>query len=234
MYFIPLIAPDPCSCLTRRGNTQTARVTSAKRTSTGNSFATKCEFEFTGTGLQQSVFDLTNQIRRHEKQLKNGTDLQRQLASITVEGPGSGIVEVEGVTTNGVQTVTQVLLRFNAHGKSSPVSIGLCDIRYRAGKFEHTNEMVARVNTLKFRRQPGRPKMEVSLASVSEKGAGKNLWQTIKGGMKGMAANLLIPPLTVEATGHRTMLDFGRALTAGESTFTFPRAKNLKSVGEIP
>jgi hypothetical protein len=71
--------------------------------------------------------------------------------------------------------------------------------------------------------------MEVTLASVSRKDAGKNLWQSIKGGIKALAANLVIAPLTVEATGHRTMLDFGRALALGESTFTFPRAKNLKS-----
>ena len=43
--------------------------------------------------------------------------------------------------------------------------------------------------------------------------------------------NLLIDPLTVEAVGHRAMLDFGRALASGAATFTFPRATNLKSEG---
>lgn len=229
MYFIPLISPDAVTCLNSRSNTQVARVTSAKRKTSATSFNTKCEFEFSGAGYQQSLFDLTNHIRRNEQKLKNGGLVQRQLSSITVEGPGSGLVEVEGVISNGVQVVTEVRLRFNAGGKASPVSIGLCDLRYHEGKYEHVNQLVARVNTLKFKRQPGRPKMEVSLASVSEKEAGKNWWQSFKGGVKGMAANLLIPPLTVEAAGHRTMLDFGRALTAGDASFTFPRARNLRS-----
>ncbi len=235
MYFVPLISPDPVTCETSRGSTQTARVTSAKRKVDSDSFSTRCEFEFGGKGSQQSNFDLTNHVRRHEQNLKKGGALERQLVSITVEGPGSGVVEVEGVVTNGVQTVSEVRLRFNARGKASPVSIGLCDVVFKDGKFQRVNEIVARVNTLTFRRQPGRPRMEVTLASITDKGASKGLWQSIKGGVMGMAANLLIPPLTVEATGHRTMLDFGRALSAGETAFTFPRAKNLRStVGSIP
>jgi hypothetical protein len=235
MYFVPLISPDPVTCETSRGSTQAARVTSAKRKADADSFSTRCEFEFSGKGSQQSNFDLTNHVRRHEQKLKKGGALERQLVSITVEGPGSGVVEIEGVVTNGVQTVTEVRLRFNARGKASPVSIGLCDVVFKDGKFQRVNEIVARVNTLTFRRQPGRPKMEVALASITDKGASKGIWQSIKGGMMGMAANLLIPPLTVEATGHRTMLDFGRALTAGETSFTFPRAKNLRdTVGSIP
>lgn len=233
MYFIPLISPDPVTCENSRSNSQTARVTSAKRATAGDTFTTKCEFEFTGAGSQQSLFDLTNQIRRNEQKLKAGGLVQRQLASITVEGPGRGVVEVEGVNSNGVQVVTEVRLRFNAGGKTSPVSIGLCDLRYHQGKYEQVNEIVARVNTLTFKRRPGRPKMEVSLDSVTDKNAGRNWWQSFKGGVKGMAANLFIPPLSVESKGHRTMLDFGRALAAGETLFTFPRARNLRSSGDI-
>jgi hypothetical protein len=43
----------------------------------------------------------------------------------------------------------------------------------------------------------------------------------LKAGVKGLAANLLIDPLTVEAIGHQAMLDFGGALTSGAATFTF-------------
>jgi hypothetical protein len=228
MYFVPLISPEPVCSITSPDSTQTARVLSAKRRSTPHSFVVTCEFEFTGDGSQQSIFDLEPAIRRHERQLKAGRSTGRQLSSITVEGPGSGIVEVAGTISNDVETVSEVRLRFNAHGKTSPVSIGLCELGYSEGRFRHLNEIVARVNTLTFRRKPGAPKMEVTVASVKNKGAGNGLWQSLKGSVKGLAANLLIDPLTVQAVGHRAMLDFGRALASGAATFTFPHATNLK------
>ena len=229
MYFIPLISPELVSFLTSPGSTQSAQVTCAKRRFTAHSFLTTCEFEFSGQGSQQSLFDLTNQIRRQERKLKEGGSLRRQLSSITVEGPGNGTVEVEGTVSNGVQTVTEVRLRFNARGTTSPVSIDLCDIRYLDGEFKHLKETVVQVNTLTFRRKPGPPQMEVTVASVKKKGAGQNLWQSIKGSLTGAAVNLFIDPLTVEATGHQAMLDFGQALVSGAPTFTFPHAKNLKN-----
>lgn len=130
MYFVPLISPEPVSSRTSPGSTQSAQVTSAKRWFTAHSFSTKCEFEFSGQGSQQSLFDLTKNTQRHERKLKKGGTLHRQLSSITVEGTGNGTVEVEGTVSNGVQTVTEVRLRFNARGTTSPVSIGLCDIQY--------------------------------------------------------------------------------------------------------
>jgi len=229
MYFIPLISPELVSFLTSPGSTQSVQVTCAKRRFTAHSFLTTCELEFTGRGSQQSFFDLTDQIRRQERKLKEGGSLRRQLSCITVEGTGSGTVEVEGTVSNGVQTVTEVRLRFNARGTTSPVSIDLCDIRYLDGEFKHLKETVVQVNTLTFRRKPGPPQMEVTVASVKKKGAGQNLWQSIKGSLTGAAVNLFIDPLTVETTGHQAMLDFGQALVSGAPTFTFPHAKNLKN-----
>ena len=229
MYFVPLISLEPVSSITSPGSTQSAQVTSAKRRFTAHSFLTTCEFEFNGQGWQQSLFDFTNQIQRQERQLKEGDSLRRQLSSITVEGTGSGLVEVEGTVSNGVQIVTEVRLRFNARGATSPVSIGMCDIRYVDGEFKQLKEMEAQVNTLTFRRKPGPPKMEVTVAAVKKKGAGKNLWQSIKGGITGAAVNLFSDPLAVEATGHQAMLDFGQALVSGAPTFTFPHARNLKN-----
>jgi hypothetical protein len=229
MYFVPLISPEPVSSLTSPGSTQSVQVACARRRLTAHSFLTTCELEFSGQGSQQSFFDLANQIRRQERKLKEGGSLRRQLSSITVEGAGNGTVEVEGTVSNGVQTVTEVRLRFNAHGTPSPVSIDLCDIRYLDGEFKHLKETVVQVNTLAFRRKPGPPKMEVTVASVRKKGAGQNLWQSIKGSLTGAAVNLFIDPLTVEATGHQAMLDFGQALVSGAPTFTFPRARNLKN-----
>jgi hypothetical protein len=227
MYFVPLISPEPVSSITSPGSAQAGRVLSAKRKNTPHSFVVTCEFEFTGNGSQQSIFDLGPIIRRLERQLKEGGSTGRRLSSITVEGQGSGTVEVEGTISNNVEIVTEVRLRFNAHGKTSPVCIGLCEIRYREGEFRRLNEIVARVNTLTFRRKPGPPNMEVGVASVKNKGAGNGLWQNLKGTIKGLAVNLLIDPLRVQAVGHQAMLDFGSALALGSSTFTFPHATNL-------
>ena len=115
-------------------------------------------------------------------------------------------------------------LRFDAHGRTSPIAIEICEVRYEEGGYRHLNEIIARVNRLTFNRKSGRPKMEVKVASVKKKGAGEGLWQNFKGSVMGLAVNLFIPPLTVEAVGHQAMLDFGRALASGAETFTFPRA----------
>ena len=224
MYFVPLISPEPVSSVTSPGSTQVARVLSAKRKSNPNSFVVTCEFEFAGDGTQQSVLDLEPNIRRHMRKLKEGGSTGRQLSTITVGGPGSGFVEVEGTISNKVETVNEVRLRFNAHGKPSPIAIEICDVRYQEGEPRHVDEIIARVNSLTFNRKTGRPRMEVSVASVKRKNAGNSLWQNFKGSVVGMAVNLFIPPLTVEAVGHQAMLDFGQALASGARTFTFPCA----------
>jgi hypothetical protein len=228
MYFVPLISPAPVTAVTSPGSTQAARVVRIHREQSGNSFTTTCDFEFSGQGSQQSVFDCSREIKRHEPSLRAGGTLERQLRSITVTGPGHGQVEVEGILSNTLPTVTKVRMRFNAGGQASPVSIALSDFRYVAGDFRPVKEVVARVNTLTFRRKAGPPKMEVTVASVKNKGAGDNLWQGFKGSIKGMAVNLLIDPLRIETSGQQAMLDFGQALADGATSFTFPRAKNLK------
>jgi hypothetical protein len=228
MYFVPLISPEPVSATTSPGSTQAVRVLSAKRRVLGRSFTTVCEIEVSGQGSQQSVFDLTPAIRRNASKLQNGGSLGRQLKSIDVRGAGAIVVEVEGAVSNGVDVVNEVLLRFNPRGRTSPVWINLCDIRGSDGDFRPANELTARVNTLTFRRKPGPPRMEVTVASVKHKDAGEGFWQNLKGHLAGAAVNMLIDPLKVEAIGHQAMLDFGLALVSGAPSFTFPPAKNLR------
>lgn len=187
------------------------------------------EFEFSGSGLQQSVFDTGPEIRRHEARLKAGATLEHQLQSIVVNGPGRLSMEIQGVVSNDVPVVNEVRLKFNADGQDSPVTISLCDVRYINGDFRPVNEIVAKVNTLTFRRKPGTPKLEVGLAYVKNKDAGDSLWQSFKGKVKGVAANLLLPPLPIETIGNLAVLDFGLALVSNSPTFTFPRARNLVS-----
>lgn len=229
MYFVPLISPDLVSLRKSDGNSQRARILSLTRRDSTKSFLVTCEVEFVGEGFQRNAFDLTRNINRHESSLKAGKNLERQLDSINVEGAGRLKIEVEGTLKDGVRTVNEVRLHFNAHSHTSPVSIGLHDVRYRDGVFEPCNELVARVNTLTFRRQSGPPKMEVTVASVKRAGAGNNLWQNFVGGLKGAAVNMLIQPLTVERIGHNSMLEFGKALAEETPEFTFPKARNLKT-----
>jgi hypothetical protein len=231
MYFVPLISLEPVSVVKSPGNTQRARMVSATRSFTARSFLVTCEFEFAGEGNQQNIFDHTENIRRHERELKEGGSLNHQLGSINVEGAGSVSIEVEGTMTGHVPTVTEVRLRFNGHGQPSSVTIGLHDIRYSDGAFRLRNESVARVNTLIFRRKPGPPKMDITVASVKRKGAGDSFWQNLMGGLKATTVNLLLKPISVEPAGNEAMLNFGLALASEAPAFTFPRARNLKADG---
>ena len=192
-------------------------------------FSCHLRFEFVGDGLQQNVFDHADSIRQHEKELKAGKPLLYQLDAINVQGPGSGSIEIEGTLTNGLPAVTEVRLRFNSHGHTSPVSISLHDIVYRQGAIHLENEIVARVNTLAFRQKSGTPRMEVVLASLKPEDAGDGLWQNFVGRVRGVVANLFIPPLAVPADGHQAMMDFGLALATEKATFTFPFATRLKA-----
>ena len=47
-------------------------------------------------------------------------------------------------------------------------------------------------------------------------------------GLKGVIANLFIKPTKVTKLGNTTMLEFGDALLQKNTTFTFPKAKNIK------
>lgn len=231
MYFVPLISLEPVSVVLSPGNTQRARMVSARRTFTAKSFLVTCEFEFAGEGNQQNVFDHTDKIRRHERELKEGGSLEHQLGSITVEGAGSVSLQVEGTMTGRVPTVTEVRLRFNGRGRPGLVTIGLHDIRYLDGAMRLRNESVARVSTLIFRRKPGPPKMDITVASVKRKDAGSNLWQNLAGGLKATTANVFLKPIAVEPAGNEAMLNFGLALASEAPAFTFPRARNLKAGG---
>jgi hypothetical protein len=231
MYFVPLISLEPVSVVKSPGNTQRARMVSATRSFTARSFLVTCEFEFAGEGNQQNVFDHTDKIRRHERELKEGGSLDHQLGSINVEGAGSVIIEVEGTVTGLDPTVAEVRLRFNGRGRPSLVTIGLHDIGYFGGAFRLRNETVVRVNTLIFRRKPGPTKMEITVASVKRKDAGDRFWQNLMGGLKATTANLFLKPIAVEPAGNEAMLNFGLALASQAPAFTFPRARNLKTGG---
>jgi hypothetical protein len=234
MYFVPLISLEPVSVVKSPGNTQRVRMLPARRSFTSKSFLVACEFEFAGEGDQQNVFDHTDKVRQHDRELKAGGSLDHQLGFISIEGAGSVGIEVEGTMAGHVPTVTEVRLRFNGRGRPSPVAIGLYDIQYLDGAFRLRNESVARVNTLIFRNKPGPPKMDITVASVKRKAAGDGFWQNLVGGLKATTANLFLKPIAVEPAGNEAMLNFGLALVSESPAFAFPRARNLKTAGTEP
>ena len=229
MYFVPLISPDPIAVSTNADNTQSARVISSSCRTNGSAFHAICEFEVTGEGLQQNIFDHANALQQHEQQLKAGKPMLHQLDAINVQGSGSGSVEVEGSFSNGLAIVTEVRLRFNRHGHASPVVVCLHDFVYRQGVIHAENEIVARVNMLVFQKKSGAPEMDITLDSVKPKDAGDGLWQQFAGGFRGVVANLFMPPLHVPADGHQAMMDFGLALARENASYTFPFATRLKN-----
>jgi hypothetical protein len=230
MYFVPLISLEPVSVVKSPGNTQRVRMLSNNRSFSAGSFLVTCEYEFNGEGNQRTVFDHSEKVRRHERELKEGGMLDHQLSAINVEGAGRLRIEVEGTMTGHVPTVTEVRLRFNC-GHPSLVTIGLHDIAYSDGEMRIRNEINARVNTLTFRRKPGPPRMDITVASVKRKGAGDNFVQNVMGGLKATAANMVLKPIAVEPAGNEAMLNFGLALVSKAPSFTFPNASNLKTTG---
>ena len=138
-------------------------------------------------------------------------------------------MEISGTSTNGVLDVNKVQLHFDAHGKTSPVTINLQDLCYRNGEVRIENEIIARIISLTFQRAKGPPKMEVALDSIKRKEASESLWQNFMGGLKGSLANLFVPPLKIQAEGQQAMLGFGQALATQQTTYTFPLASRLKN-----
>ena len=231
MYFVPLISLEPVSVVESPGNTQRARMVSAKRSFAARSFSVTCEFQFAGAGSQQNIFDHTDKVRRHQQELKQGGSLDHELGSIDIEGAGCVTIEVEGTIDARVPTVTEVRIRFNGRGQPSHVTIDLHDIAYADGALRLRSESIVRVNTLIFRRRPGPAKMEITVASVRRKDAGDTFLQNVMGGLRAATANLLLKPVSVEPAGNEAMLNFGLALALGAPAYTFPRASNLKPGG---
>jgi hypothetical protein len=227
MYFVPLIAPEPVAISQSPGNTQRARVVSATRRFTGKTFLVTYEYEFVGAGDQHNILDHREKIHLHETEFKAGRSLDEQLQSINIIGGGDMSIEAEGTIEGSTTNVTEVRLRFNARSRQSPVTIGIHDLKYVDGRVVSLNEVVARVNSLTFKKQSGQPKMELSIASIRPKDAADSAWQNFVGRVKGGAVNFFIKPIAIRRVGNQAMLDFGQALASRAGAFTFPRAANL-------
>jgi hypothetical protein len=227
MYFVPLIAPTLVDNISSVNNTQYLGIISHKIKVKSKSFYVACEFEVLGNGFHMNTFDPVGMIAAHTDELKKGKKIKNVLDYIKIDGDAFGIFKVKGTITGSIRTVTEVDMQFNARGHKSPVTIGLYDIKPKDGEYKYenrSNEVVACVNTLAFKKSEKAPRMGIKVASVSKSEHSESFWNRIKGSI----ANLFIKPPKVDKLGNTTMLEFGDALLQKNSMFTFPKAKNIK------
>jgi hypothetical protein len=225
MYFVKLISPEPVDMSKSVGNTQQSRILSVNKRVDSGKLTTTCRFEIIGQGTQQNIFNQTVAIRKNRELLKNGGTLKRRLDYINIEGTGKGSLQVEGIISDDLPLANKFTFRFNDQGQRSPVTIGIYDIRWIDGSPHAINETMIRVGSLTFRRQEGRPKMGVTVASIKSKNAGDGLLSNLAGKVKGTLANMFIPPVYIKTEGNDALLDFAQAIVEGRRQFTFPAAR---------
>ncbi len=227
MYFVPLISPTLVDNISSVNNMQHLRIISHKIKIKSKSFYVTCEFEVLGNGFHMNTFEPVGMIAAHTDGLQKGETIKNILDYIKLDGDAFGIFEVKGTITGSTRTVTEVDMQFNTRGHKSPVTIGLYDIKPKNGEYKYenrSNEVVARVNTLNFKKTEQTPKMGIEVASIAKKGKSAGFF----GWIKGTITNLFIKPPKVDKLGNTAMLEFGEALLQKNSTFTFPKAKNIK------
>ncbi len=226
-YFIPLISPTLVDRETSVNNEQQVGIISYKKKVTSKSFYAACEFQMTGNGFHRNTFDSAGMIARNIGDLKEGEPLKNMLDYIKFEGGGVGLIEVKGTITGSTKTVTEVDICFKAKGQKSPVTIGLYSVKPQDGQYKYENrydEVIARVDTLTFKKTDETPKMGIEISSIHKKTEDESFWGTIKA----LIANFFIKPLEVDKLGNDTMLNFGYAILKQKPAFTFPKAKNIK------
>lgn len=229
MYFIPLISPEPVACHASPANGMRARLVSVERCdAAGGGFALSCRFELVGDGYIEHEINHAPMVTRNAAHLRGGGRLDHLLGSIRLEGEGSATFQAEGTLRDGVPVVDRVVVAFAGGGLRSPIRIELDTITGPPDAWVVRTESLADVASLSFTRGGTPTRMGVTLAGLRDPGAGDGLAERLKAALKGTVANLLVPPLDIEATGNAAMLAFAAALATGAPTFTFPRAVNLR------
>jgi hypothetical protein len=226
-YFVPLISPTLVDRQTSANNEQQVGIISYEKKITSNSFYLACEFEIWGKGFQKNTFEPAGVIAMYIGELKKGETLTNLLDYIKFEGAGFGRIKVKGTITGSTQTVTEVDLQFNIQDHKSCVTVSLYDINPKDGQYKYenrSNQIVARVNTLSFKKTKQTPHMGIKVASISDTEEPEGFFSELKA----VIANLFLNPPEVTELGNQTMLDFGHALLEQKPAFTFPKAKNIK------
>ena len=227
MYFVPMISTVLVESDSSPQNTQRVRIVSSQRTSNDREFKVICEFEIWGCGYHENYFDFGDIIAKDQDFVPKGKPLKNIIEYIRFEGSGCGRIEVRGEKVNGTDKVTDVKVVFNNNDRTSPVTVGLYSVKPKDGQYKFENRYdikTARVNTLTFEATEDDPRMDLSLASLSDGCASDGFYSRLKGKI----ANLFIAPVRVNLQGNKAMLDFGFALYKKQASFTFPKAENLK------
>jgi hypothetical protein len=233
MYFVPLIAPTTVDIETDVNNKQMARIISYEKNITSKSFYVSCEFEMEGDGFFKTVFNPEQVINIiNQDGQKPNEPMTNALDYIEFQGDGLGRMEIRGTISGTKETVTEIDAHFNVRGHKSPVTIGLYDIKPINGQFKYENkynEKIARIATLTFKKTDGDPKMGIKVISVNK--ASKP--DSYIGKVKATIANFFLNPPTVSRIGNDTMLNFGLALMKKQTSFTFPKATNLREFRKV-
>lgn len=227
MYFVPLISPTLVDNISSVNNDQQVEIISNNLVMNSETFSLRCEFEVLGSGFHMNTFDPAGMIAANVNELKNGNSLTNMLDYIKIEGNCFGVIEVEGTISNSNRTVNKVAVKFNAKGHKSTVTIGLYDIKPIKGQYSYENktaEMVVYVNSLIFKKTDKSPHMGIEIASIVKEQETAGIFASIKGAI----ANWFIKPPRVDNIGNTAILEFGYALLQKNSTFTFPKAKNIR------
>ena len=232
MYFVPLISPILIEIETSDDNHQQVGIISYEKKIGRKSFYVSCEFKISGKGFHRNIFDPSGMIARNIPDVKEGEPLKDMLDYIKFEGEGLGRIIVKGTITGSAGTVTEIDMDFSAIDQKSPVTIGLYNVSPENGQYKYENrydELVVRVSKLAFKKSENCPRMGIKVASVNRKTDCDTWW----GDIKGIIANFFIKPVEVDKHGNDTMLNFGYALLKEKSTFTFPKAKNIRETGTV-
>ncbi len=228
MYFVPLISPVPVTAVTSQNNTQGGHLLSYEKGQTGDSFYVTCDFRMEGKGFYTDEFDGDAMIEWNIKSVNNKKVLKNILDYIKFEGEGYGRIEATGTISESKMTVENVEVHFDARGAESPVMVGLYDVdvtKKKDGHYFGYNKKVARITTLTFERSVTAPKMGIKISAVGKDEESLGTWEHIVG----FFGNLFINPIEIDKLGNDTMLEFGLSLYKKDATFTFPKAKNLKT-----
>ncbi len=231
MYFVALISPVPVTLYQSPTNTLRINATSVRREDRKEKpdcFSVTLNFDVIGSGFMHYSIDHTPELRHRRDYLASGKVIQRQLDYIRYEGPAKGSLDVEGKVEGQERIVSTVRLRLRGMDESSPIAIGLRDVRLAGDQLKYENEIVASVNMLEFKRSDKSPRMGVDVGSIKRKDVGNSFFQNFKGRIVGAVANMLIGSVAVEKAGNDAMLGFGQALLNRMPGFEFPYAKNLK------
>jgi hypothetical protein len=227
MYFVPMISTVLVESDSSPQNSLKVRMISSRRTLDDKEFKIVCEFEIWGCGYHENYFDFGDIIAKDQDFVPKGKPLKNIIEYIRFEGSGCGRIEVRGEKVNGTDKVTDVKVVFNNNDRTSPVTVGLYSVKPKDGQYKFDNRYdikTARVNTLTFEANDDDPRMDISLASLSNGCANEGFYSRLKGKI----ANLFIEPVRVNPQGNKAMLDFGYALYKKQASFTFPKAENLK------